>query len=311
VNRWDPSTWRNAGPKKPPPDHGIKVKKAGTTWWGQRWIAALEELLLGDSGRLSRGRSYARAGRVHDLTVREGAVSAKVTGSREEPYRVTMELRQLKDDEWRRAIAGMAAKAQFAAELLAGEMPKDIDGLFREAGTSLFPRLREELATKCSCPDWGDPCKHVAATHYVLGEAFDRDPFLLFELRGRTKAEVLDQLRAARGVQGASDEPAPSVRTVTLRNVEAASYDRAPEALPALHFSFDAPTTHAAVLKQLGAPTAWNESSSPAEALAPLVQRAADRARRIAMAEPETPPASAPPPPERPKKRPRRGRMKG
>jgi hypothetical protein len=92
----------------------------------------------------------------------------------------------------------MAAKARFSAELLAGEMPREIDEAFRAAGASLFPERRAELATRCSCPDWGDPCKHVAATHYVLGEALDRDPFLLFELRGRSREQVLDALREAR-----------------------------------------------------------------------------------------------------------------
>ena len=85
------------------------------------------------------------------------------------------------------------------SELLAGQMPQAIDEVFVEAGVSLFPKQRADLKTRCSCPDWGDPCKHVAATHYVLGEAFDRDPFLLFELRGRTKHEVLSALRSARG----------------------------------------------------------------------------------------------------------------
>jgi uncharacterized Zn finger protein len=92
----------------------------------------------------------------------------------------------------------MAAQAKFSAALLAGEMPQEIDAVFHAAGASLFPKQRAELKANCSCPDDGDPCKHVAATHYVLGEALDRDPFLLFELRGRSKSQVLDALRAAR-----------------------------------------------------------------------------------------------------------------
>jgi uncharacterized Zn finger protein len=169
VNRWDPSTWRHAGPKKPPPEHGIKVNKAGTTWWGQRWIEALQSVLGADSGRLSRGKSYARAGRTHDLSVTQGKVTAHVTGSRETPYAVEIRLSQLSDDEWRTSIEQMAEKAQFAAELLAGEMPRGIDEAFRAAGTSLFPQKRADLATDCSCPDRGDPCKNYAATHYVHG----------------------------------------------------------------------------------------------------------------------------------------------
>jgi len=293
MNRWDRAGWPKSGPKKPPPEHGIKMKKAGTTWWGQRWIEALEAVLRGDAGRLARGRTYARAGRTHDLVVQDGKVTAKVTGSRATPYEVAMQLAQLDAAAWTEAIAGMAAKAQFSAELLAGQMPQQIDEVFRAAGTSLFPRQRTDLVTSCSCPDWGDPCKHVAATHYVLGEALDRDPFLLFELRGKTKGQVLDALRAARGgdaAQSPQDAVAPEgafeVATLTLADLNAADYDKPREALPTLQFSFDEPVSHAAVLRQLGSPAAWSGEETPLEVLAPLVRAAAETARRTALAEP-------------------------
>jgi uncharacterized Zn finger protein len=293
--------WYQSTPKKPPPEHGIRMKKSGTTWWGLRWIEALEDILRGDSARLARGRTYARAGRTHDLVVKGGEVTAKVTGSRPTPYKVTIKVAQLPDSAWKKAIAGMAEKAQFAAELLAGQMPKDIGEVFREAGTSLFPAKRTDLVTKCTCPDWGDPCKHVAATHYVLGEALDRDPFLLFELRGHTKEQVLGALRSARagdapasparaGRRAKAKAPIPAdleIPKVTLGKLKPADYDRPREALPALHLSFDAPVAHGAVLRQLGAPAAWNGDGTPADVLAPLVRAAAERARSIAMAKPE------------------------
>jgi uncharacterized Zn finger protein len=298
VSRWNHFGWYETAPKKPPPERGIRMKKAGTTWWGQRWIEALEHVLRGDSKRLARGRTYARAGRTHDLVVRGGKVTAKVTGSRPTPYAISIELTKLGASTWKKAIDGLAKKAQFSAELLAGQMPQAIDEVFVEAGASLFPSERADLATRCSCPDWGDPCKHVAATHYVLGEALDRDPFLLFELRGRTKDQVLDALRAARG--GASEtiakkrgkfKAAPpdaplEVPTVTLGKLKAGDYDKPREPLPALHFSFDEPVTQGAVLHQLGAPGAWESDASPADVLAPLVRAAAQAARRIAMGEP-------------------------
>ncbi|HMI92835.1 MAG TPA: hypothetical protein VK509_15780, partial [Polyangiales bacterium] len=141
MSDFERDDWRrfSRAAKQPPPEHGIKIKKAGTTWWGQRWIEALEQVLRGHAGRLQRGRTYARAGRTHDLTVQDGKVTAKVTGSRSEPYEVAIELAQLADSAWSDAIAGMAQKAQFSAELLAGQMPQQIDELFRAAGTSLFP----------------------------------------------------------------------------------------------------------------------------------------------------------------------------
>lgn len=300
--------WYEPAPKKPPPERGIRIEEAGTTWWGRRWIQALENVLRGDSARLARGRAYARAGRTHDLVVKGGKVTAKVTGSRATPYEITIELTELTAPAWKKAIDGLAKKAQFSAELLAGQMPQAIDEVFVEAGVSLFPKQRADLETSCSCPDWGDPCKHVAATHYVLGEALDRDPFLLFELRGRTKDRVLDALRAARGgvaetppttagkPRAASGASTIAVPTVKLGKLRAREYDEPREPLPAMHFSFDEPLTHGAVLRQLGAPTIWEGDASPADILAPLVRAAAETARRIAMAEPSEATESAPPP---------------
>lgn len=295
------SGWYNAPPKRPPPERGIKVKKIGTTWWGQRWMEALEVVLRGDAARLARGRTYARAGRTHDLVIKGGQVTAKVTGSRSTPYKVTIKLAQLSDAVWKKAIAAMAQKAQFAAELLSGSMPKDIGEVFGERGAGLFPAQRSDLVTNCTCPDWGDPCKHVAATHYVLGEALDRDPFLLFELRGRTKDQVLGELRATRagdapvkGRRGQAAKPASAnasaeaeIPKVRLGRVSAADYEKARTDLPALRLSFDEPVVHGAVLRQLGVPSAWNVATSPIELLAPLIRAAADKARVIALAEPD------------------------
>jgi len=289
-------------PKKPPPAQGIKVNKPGTTWWGQRWIEALERVLRGDSGRLARGRTYARAGRAHDLSIKSGKVKAKVTGSRD-PYSITIELPQLSDLVWQAANAFMAEKAEFSALLLNDEMPRQIDEAFQAANASLFPKTRADLKTSCDCPDYGDPCKHIAAVHYVLGDALDRDPFLLFELRGRTRAQVLDALRAARRGGSADHEAAPASPgtekppSVTLGKLTRKSYDAAPAPLPALSFSFEPPPAHASVLRQLGAPTSWNREAPPLETLAPLVQTAAAAARRLALSDPEPTPPSPPPPP--------------
>ena len=40
---------------------------------------------------------------------------------------------------------------------------------------------------RCSCPDSEVPCKHLAATFYLLAEAFDEDPFLILRWRGRDR----------------------------------------------------------------------------------------------------------------------------
>lgn len=270
-------------PKRPPPARGIKMKKAGATWWGQRWLAALEKLSSGYSNRLSRGRSYARAGRTHDLVVKAGEVTARVTGSRPTPYKVFLRLAKLDDATWEKAIAAMASQARFSAELLAGQLPAEVDEAFHTAGASLFPEREEDLITGCTCPDWANPCKHVAATHYVLGEALDKEPFLLFELRGRTKEEVLAALRAARGggtPEARGQEAAP---TVPLGKLPAGAYEAWREAPPPLHLGLERPEAPGALLRQLGAPPGWTESTSPAELLGPLIRAASERALRLAL----------------------------
>jgi len=301
-------------PKRPPPKQGIAVKKIGATWWGRRWIEAPERISSGYSNRLSRGRSYARGGRVHDLELEHGRARARVTGSR--VYRVEIEVAALSATAWSKAIAQMASRAAFAAKLLGGAMPEEIEEAFVAAKSRLFPSKAGDLSTSCSCPDWANPCKHVAAVHFVLGEAFDRDPFLLFELRGKRKDEVLDALRQARA---AADEPTPPktrprrsrraasavaaeptraaarVPSVELGAVAGGSYERPRGRLPALRFHLEAPTAHALVLRQLGAPPSWSAEESILEVLSPLCESAGALARSMADGARTPCPASARP----------------
>jgi uncharacterized Zn finger protein len=192
-------------------DKGLKARsqtgKFGQSWWAARWIAALERLL--DAGRLRRGSGYARSGQVLSIEETPTGVLARVQGSRPQPYKVAIELKRLTDDQWAKVLDQMAAQAGFSAQLLAGEMPQDIEEAFKAAGISLFPDRVDDLTTACSCPDWANPCKHVAATHFILGEQFDEDPFMIFRLRGRTQEEIMQALRSRRG--GAEEEEAESV----------------------------------------------------------------------------------------------------
>ncbi len=169
-------------------------KQFGKTWWARRWIGVLES--FGWANRLQRGRSYARAGRVLSVDVQPGVVKARVQGTRPKPYVVRITVPVLTDTQWERVIDAMADRAVFMAKLLAGEMPQNIEEAFEAAGVHLFPTSSLEIDMSCTCPDWAVPCKHIAATHYVLGEMFDYDPFLLFLLRGRSREELLDALQA-------------------------------------------------------------------------------------------------------------------
>jgi uncharacterized Zn finger protein len=304
MRGWDERPWYfKKTPKRPPPARGIKVKKIGATWWGQRWIEALEKFSVEYSSRLSRGRTYARAGRVSDLEIAAGRVTAHVTGSRPKPYKVTLHLSALTEEAWEKAIQEMARQALFAAELLVGRMPQDIDRAFQAAGQSLFPAKAKDLKTECTCPDWANPCKHIAATHYVLGEAFDKDPFLLFELRGRGKAAVLERLRQLRS-GGVEKRPRPlgkareAVPTVPLRKVSPSAYERLGSPISHLRFQIEPPTSPVALLRQLGMPPSWKLQQTPAEVLAPLYTAAGAFARELALRpadELERLPTSAPP----------------
>jgi len=219
------SYWREYSyfPRSRPIDvkNGLKAKsrtgKIGETWWADRWIAVLESFGMG--ARLGRGKSYARRGQVLNIDIEPGRVTAKVQGSRRTPYSVVIELKPLSDADWEKVADAMAAQAIFAAKLLAGEMPQNIEEAFKQANLSLFPRSIKDLATDCSCPDWANPCKHIAAVYFLLAERFDDDPFMIFTLRGRAKEEITEMLRARRA---GSEAPTADVADESSDNAEAA-----------------------------------------------------------------------------------------
>lgn len=184
---------------------GIKAQsKRGafaSKWWGKRWIQTLESFNIG--ARLARGRSYARKGQVASLEISKGKVTAKVQGSRSSAYRISIQFNMLTPEQWQQVIDQLVEQPIFTAQLLGNEMPDDIETVFHKKKLSLFPEKHRDLETSCSCPDWSNPCKHIAAVLYIMAEAFDRDPFLIFTLRGITRDEFLQALQAS----GATREP--------------------------------------------------------------------------------------------------------
>jgi uncharacterized Zn finger protein len=188
---------------------GIKARsKRGafaTSWWGRRWLEVLETLNLG--GRLERARTYARKGQVLNIDIAPGSVFAAVQGSMPKPYRISIGVKQLAQKETQRLAAELATSPYYLAKLLNREMPQDIETLFDTAGIALFPSRASELNTDCSCPDWSNPCKHIAAVYYLLGEEFDRDPFLIFRLRGIDTAALLAGIEAAVETEPDADVP--------------------------------------------------------------------------------------------------------
>ncbi|MFI7020525.1 SWIM zinc finger family protein [Streptomyces sp. NPDC050164] len=196
-----------AFPPRDPDDKGF-----AESWWGNAWVAALEQGAL-DVKRLERGRGYAGQGHVDAITVTPGLVLAYVRGSRPRPYRVQVRLRTLDDSDWERFLDAAADRPGHIAALLDKEMPQSL----ADCGVPLLPGPGD-LEPRCSCPDRGHPCKHAAALCYQTARLLDADPFVLLLLRGRGERELLDALsrlsatRAARAAQDRGPAPLPGVR---------------------------------------------------------------------------------------------------
>jgi uncharacterized Zn finger protein len=254
------SYYEAASPKEV--KNGLKAKSRrgsiGETWWSKRWVTTLESFNLG--ARLTRGRSYARKGQVISIDVEPGMVRAKVQGTMSEPYKVSIALKPLSDAEWDKVAQAMASKAVFAARLLSGEMPQNIEEAFSDAKVSLFPERNRDLKTGCSCPDWSNPCKHIAAVYYLLAEQFDLDPFLIFKLRGKTKEQIIEALRRLRSAED-EDESEKSINPAAtafaldkIRPLEE-SLDRFWQkggTFDLLELDLSGPKVENAVLKRLG-----------------------------------------------------------
>lgn len=230
--------WRDRQPSGPlRVENGIKARSKrgaiGQSWWSARFIQGLESIGVG--GRLGRGRAYARAGQVISLRASAGSVEADVQGSRPRPYRARIGIAMFGKREWAQVEQAMADSAWYAAKLLAGEMPTDIEEVFGSVGLALFPASLRELSMDCSCPDHEVPCKHLAAVFYLLAESFDEDPFGVLALRGRDRDTLLDNIRAKRGddVSGAEPPPVPDAGAPALADCLDAYFQPSGE-LPAL-----------------------------------------------------------------------------
>lgn len=193
---WD-DPWNHYPESRPiPTEHGIATSKArgrmADAWWSQRLVGLLDSYGLGT--RMQRGRRYARQGQLVDFDVQPGHLVAQVQGSRRTPYVVTAAAPALSDDQWDEIEGAMRARVGFAARMLAGEVPPELETVFDDAGVALLTTRWSDLRASCSCPDWENPCKHLAATLYVFADRLDADPWLLLAWRGRTREQLLSHL---------------------------------------------------------------------------------------------------------------------
>jgi len=278
---------------------GIKAQSKrggfGQSWWAKRWIAVLESFHIG--APLGRGRSYARRGQVLSIDIDKGRVTAEVQGSRSRPYSVLIKVKTLSAAKWKKLAKTLSGQALFAAKLLAGEMPQDIEKAFKDAGLSLFPEKLRDLVTDCSCPDWSNPCKHIAAVYYLLGEEFDRDPFLLFRLRGMSREELVGLLDSTHGEAGRRRLQPKAARCETEQGAP-----EPPEPLPCdvsaywdrghwpddLFGEVRVPAMPAALPKRLGSFPFWRAEERFLEAIEPIYQEASAVGMDVFLAQRDT-----------------------
>jgi len=233
-------------------------------WWSQRWLDLLDSYRF--KKRLERARNYSRQGNVLSIQFEGAKVSARVQGTEVEPYQVSLFLEPFTDEQWQYVIETMSQRAIFAAKLLAGEMPPNIEEVFTLNGLSLFPFTLSEVRSKCSCPDKANPCKHIAAVYYQLGDRFSEDPFVLFQLRGRTKNQIIDALRELRSAhQVVNPEPiALQSAPQTSLNANGTSFWHYREPLES-NLVVIAPSTSSDVLEILGAIPLSNDLAENAD----------------------------------------------
>jgi len=205
--RWD-SRWQPYYDSRPlPVDDGIATSKArgamAEQWWSKRFVEVLDTYGLGP--RMQRGRRYARTGQLVSFSVELGKLLAEVQGSRRTPYLVTVHAPATSDAQWAEVDTALASRVKFAARLLAGEVPGELEEVFTAAGMALLPKRWSDVVARCTCPDDANPCKHIAATLYVFADRLDSDPWLLLEWRGRTREQILGPL-LPRGIPAADDD---------------------------------------------------------------------------------------------------------
>jgi uncharacterized Zn finger protein len=264
---------------------GIKARsKRGafaTSWWGRRWLAVLETLNLG--GRLQRARTYARKGQVLNIDIEPGSVHADVQGSRPKPYRISIGVKQLAANETQRLAAELAKSPYFLAKLMTREMPQDIETLFDTARVSLFPSRASELRTDCSCPDWSNPCKHIAAVYYLLGEEFDRDPFLIFRLRGLDTTAMLATIGPSQLEPESQPDMHPEAGAPMLVRGQAAPESFWEGSRPEVDLIARAVSDQnaAPLLRRLGNLPFWRGQEPLLDMLEPTYAQAANRALQI------------------------------
>jgi uncharacterized Zn finger protein len=224
-----------------------------------------------------------------------GQVTATVQGSDPTPYQVTIGLPVLSRQDWQKLARALSRQAIFSAKLLAGEMPQDIEQAFADSGLSLFPANMKDLETDCSCPDWSNPCKHIAAVYYLLGEEFDRDPFLIFKLRGLSREELVGLLKSAGAKQASKkktkertiDEQTEAPPAPEPLTTDAARFWSGGDLPEDLFGEVAIPPVPAALAKRLGNFPFWRGEERFLDAITPVYTQASPHGLELFLGERE------------------------
>ena len=254
-----------------------------------------------DAGRLARGRSYATPYRRQEFSIRRGTIEATIRGNintyfgvYETPYyRVRIEFEKVAASGRNAIFRRLGSNADWVTHLILGEVPPTVEKAFAGSAVKLLPRSGEEIHSSCSCPDHANPCKHVAGVYYHVAALLDRDPLLLFEVRGMDRAKLLQAVAqsefgsALAGAAGSGDpDPAPAVAEPRFPRVEAGGSDAPASDLRSfwrgrpvpreVRAEGHAPPVSALLLRREGDyPEFWHRDTSFIEAMAALYERVA------------------------------------
>ena len=275
------------------------MARLSKTWWGTEFLKALEGCM--DAGRLARGRSYATPYRRQQFSIRQGKIEATIRGNvnpyfevYETPYyRVKIEFEKVAAARRTAIFKRLGANADWVTHLILGEVPPTVEKAFAGSKVKLLPRTGKEIHSSCSCPDWANPCKHVAGVYYHVAALLDRDPLLLFEVRGMDRAKLRQAVAqsefgaALAGAAGSGDpDPAAAVGEPRFPRVAGSGSDAPASDLRAfwrgrpvpreVRAEGQAPPVSALLLRREGDyPEFWPRDTSFIEAMAALYERVA------------------------------------
>jgi len=267
------------------------------TWWGEKFLDVLEDNM--DIGRLKRGRSYAGPNRLLKFDINNHNVNAVVRGNinpyfgvyKEPHYKVSVRLKTFPSKTWNEISKSMSQNAAVISQLLMGQMPDNIESVFQQSNCYLLPRERQDLIEKCSCPDWASPCKHVAGVYYKIASLLDRDPLLLFQLRGmkfealhtrlvesRLGKALIDQMEDQDPEIEIHDQlfTEPSKQPVEIADLK--SFWQGDGPLPDVNTADHGDSTAAVLVKRGGEfPGFWDRHNSFTEAMESVYRRISDK----------------------------------